>query len=79
MDSTYANVLNPKVIVRTSSNLYVVSVDGASLRVVEVDHVKIFLPGSCWNLPLRMHITILKEGLQDYIVALRFADFVEFD
>jgi len=79
VDSTYTDVLDPKVIVSTSSNLNVIPENRASLRVVEVNHVQIFLPGCCWNLSLRVHISILKEGLQDDIVVLRLADFVEFD
>ena len=79
VDSTYTDVLDPEVIVRTSSNLNVIPVNRTSRRVVEVNYVQIFLPGCCWDLSLRVHIAILKEGLQDDIVALRLADFVELD
>ena len=39
VDSADTDVLDPEVVVRTPSDLDVVPVDGASLRVIKVDHV----------------------------------------
>jgi len=79
VDPADTDVLDPEVVVRTPSYLDVVPVDGTSLRVIEVDHVQVFLPGGRRDLPLRVHIAILQEGLQDHVVVQRLADFVKLD
>lgn len=77
MDPAHADVLHPKVVVGAPSNFDLISVNLAALWVVKVDHMKIFLPGCRRDLPLWVHIAILKERLQDDVVVERLADLVE--